>query len=363
MTVVPFELYANKPRVTVRVNGAGPFDFLVDTGSIFDVVDTEVARRLGIEADGSYDASGAGEATMDVRTAAGVTLALGGLELPAGEVRVAPIDAAVGRLEGRALEGLLGYDFFARFPVELDYDSGTLAVGVEARGEEVPVELVRRHPFVTATLRVGGRELTAPFLVDTGFRSALVLTSPFVAAHGLVELAGATIEATTGAGIGGPTVERVARIERFELGPFAFESVVVQFSGARAGTLAVGNMAGIVGSETLRRFRATFDYPGRRLVLEPGAAFREPFEFDLSGLYLIGTDEVEVWSVVADSPAAEAGIQAGDLVEAFDGARASDLGPEPLRRALRSAPGSTHELELRRGDSFYRVQLELRRLV
>jgi hypothetical protein len=46
MTVVPIELDANKPRVAVRVNGAGPFDFLVDTGSVADLLDAERADEL-----------------------------------------------------------------------------------------------------------------------------------------------------------------------------------------------------------------------------------------------------------------------------------------------------------------------------
>lgn len=227
MTVVPIELNANKPRTPVRVNGAGPFDFLVDTGSIFDLVDTERAEELGLASAGEFDAGGAGEATMTTSTATGVRLGLGDLDLPRQDVEVAPINAAIGRLEGRRLDGLLGYDFFSRFPVELDYVAETLTIGCEPRGTEVPLRLVRRHPFVRAAFELGGRRFEHEFVVDTGFRSGLVLASPFVREEGLVELAGPTIEATTGAGIGGPTVERVGRAARFELGPFVLENVLV----------------------------------------------------------------------------------------------------------------------------------------
>lgn len=361
MASVRFELHANKPRVPVRVNGRGPYDFLVDTGSVSDLVDTEVARELDIVAADPYDAAGAGEATLEVRTASGVALALEGLELPPAVVDVAPVDVVVGRLEGRPLHGLLGHGFFARFPVELDYDRGLLTAAATGRGDAVRLELVRRHPFVTASLSVGGRDFTAPFLVDTGFRSALVLNSPFVREHGLVELAGTTIEATTGSGIGGPTVERVGRIDRFDFGPFALRSVVTNFSQARAGTLAERNMAGIVGSEILRRFRVTFDYPSARILLERGAAFDEPFEFDLSGAFLVGTGEVTVLSVVADSPAAAAAIEPGDVVVEVDGRPAREV--EPIRRAFRAAPGRTHELVLRRGGRTFATKLTLRRLV
>jgi predicted aspartyl protease len=356
MTAVPLELNANKPRAPVRVNGAGPLDFLVDTGSIFDLVDTERAAELGIQSAGRYDASGAGEATMNLETAEGVCLAVGELELPPQAVRVAPINRAIGRLEGRRLDGLLGYDFFSRFPVELDYESGTLAVGGGARGSAVPLELVRRHPFLDAAFMVGGRRFEETFLVDTGFRSGLVLAAPFVRNAGLVQLAGRTIEATTGAGIGGPTVERVGRVARFELGPFVLEDVIVNLSEARAGTLAEHGFGGIVGSEILRRFTATFDYPGAQLFLEPNAAFDEPFDFDLSGLYLMGGDEIDVFRVVEGSPAAEAGIRDGDRV-------VTDRPLDELRKSLRTEPGVEQTLELERNGRRFTAAFRLRRMI
>jgi hypothetical protein len=356
VTTSPIELNANKPRTPVRVNGNGPFDFLVDTGSIFDLVDTERAADLGIASEGAFEAGGAGEATMTTSTATDVRLGVGDVDLPPQDVEVAPINAAIGRLEGRRLDGLLGYDFFSRFAVELDYAAGTLSVVGEPRGTEVPLRLVRRHPFVRAAFELGGRRLEHEFVVDTGFRSGLVLASPFVREERLAELPGRTIEATTGAGIGGPTVERVGRVARLELGPFVLEDVLVNLSQAKAGTMADQGFGGIIGSEVLRRFTATFDYPASRLLLEPNAQFDEPFEFDLSGLFLIGGDTAEVFSVVDGSPAAEAGILQGDRV-------LTELPLDELRKSLRAEPGAERTLELERAGRRFTASFRLRRLI
>lgn len=356
MTTAPIELHANKPRAPVRVNGTGPFDFLVDTGSISDVLDTERAAELGIASAGEHAAGGAGEGTMTTSRASGVLLGFDDLELEPQNLEVAPINAAVGRLEGRRLDGLLGYDFFSRFPLELDYTAGTLSVAREARGTEVQLRLIRRHPFVRLAFELGGRRFEQEFLVDTGYRSGLVLASPFVRDARLMEVAGPTIEATTGVGIGGPTIERVGRVGRVELGPFVLEDVVANFSQARAGTLADRGFGGIVGSELLRRFTATFDYAGPRLLLEPNASYEEPFEFDLSGLFLTGGDAIEVFSVVEGSPAAEAGVLPGDRV-------VGDVPLDELRKSLRRQPGTEHELELDRGGRQITASFRLRRLV
>jgi C-terminal processing protease CtpA/Prc len=64
----------------------------------------------------------------------------------------------------------------------------------------------------------------------------------------------------------------------------------------------------------------------------------------------------------AGPPAAEAGIEAGALLVAFDGVSAAGQ-IDPIRHALRAAPGRTHSLELRRDDRTFTTPLTLRRMV
>jgi hypothetical protein len=286
----------------------------------------------------------------------GIRLSLGKLELPPQDAMVAPINDRVGKHEGRSLDGLLGYDFFARFPVELDYDSALLTIGGPARGEPVELRVVRHHPFVRLELTFGAKTIEEAFVVDTGFRSAVVLAQPFVAEHGLDDNVRRTITATTGIGIGGPTVEQLGRADVVALGPFELRDVVVGLSLAQAGTLADRGYGGIVGSEVLRRFTATFDYAAEQLFLAPGNAYGESFEFDLSGLFLVADDGVRVHSVVAGSPAARAGIRPGDRIDTTDSV-------DQLRRALRHEVGAKQELSVVRDGARHEARFELERLI
>jgi S1-C subfamily serine protease len=72
------------------------------------------------------------------------------------------------------------------------------------------------------------------------------------------------------------------------------------------------------------------------------------------------TDRAEVQSVVPDSPAAQAGLKPGDIIERLDNTPISDF--SALQQAVRSRKsGSQVRLEVRRGDELYEMRVRLGR--
>jgi len=63
-----------------------------------------------------------------------------------------------------------------------------------------------------------------------------------------------------------------------------------------------------------------------------------------------------------DSPAAEAGIAAGDVIEAVNGRAAAGVGPTAIREMFRR-PDSTYVLTVRRGSERREVTIRTRRLI
>jgi len=110
----------------------------------------------------------------------------------------------------------------------------------------------------------------------------------------------------------------------------------------------------------------TFDYGHRRMWLAPNAALAEPFEADMSGLVTQvladSTRALRVLWLQDDSPAAEAGVAAGDVIEAIDGRTIAELTVTTVSRMFRK-PDVTHVLTVRRGADRRQVKLTTRRLI
>jgi hypothetical protein len=369
LTRIAFELVGNKPLLPVRVDGRGPYAFLLDNGSSYDVIDTAVAAELELEVTPFEALSGAGEGTLESGTAGGVVLGVDGTDVATEEILVLPLSDAIAGGSGRRIDGLLGFPFFSRHAVELCYDGAQLALHPSHdgawRGSRVPIELRREHAIADGTLELrDGRRVTGRFMVDTAFRSAVVLTRPFAAEHAVAETFARPLLATTGWGIGGPTRDVVGRVRSFKLGELCFDAPLVCCSTARAGVLAESSFAGIIGGELLRRCHTVVDYGARELVLEPGDAWDDPHEFDQSGLFLVAEGDAlrrfVVYDVIPESPAARAGVVRGDALIRIGDVETGGLELEEVRALLRAGPGTTYRLAFERLGA---VRLTLRRLV
>jgi len=111
---VPYRLTAtNHFLVRVRINGKGPFNFLVDTGAPAVFVATETAKKAGLSA--RDDAFWTPVARLDIE---------GGASLTDLQTRVEDPFQLVGMnalgLPGASIDGLLGFSALARFKIELD---------------------------------------------------------------------------------------------------------------------------------------------------------------------------------------------------------------------------------------------------
>ncbi|HUU96046.1 MAG TPA: aspartyl protease family protein [Phycisphaerae bacterium] len=371
---IPFELSSNKPFVQVRVNDSDPLWFIFDTGAGGCCVARKRADLMGLELEGEKQVhTGAGEgALVSIATTKGVTFSVGGVKAVNQAPTVVSLDH-VAAYEGRAVDGLLGHSFIRRFAVEIDYANRTIHLhdpntyAYSGPGRAIPIKFLGHLVVVRASITVPGRDpIAGDFVVDTGSRLALVLNRPFVEENKLVEAMPKTLAATIGGGAGGECKGYAGRLESMQLGPFLIRQPVVTLSQDRTGVLASPSFAGIIGGPILRRCRVFFDYQHAQLILEPYARVPAPYEYDMSGTFLIAESpdfkRLKVQSVAEDSPAAEAGLHRGDVITAIDGRPAAEFTLEQVRQLFKK-PGRECRLDVHRGDEHFRTKLRLRRLI
>lgn len=283
-TKLAVDIDNNLILVKVRVNGSRPLKFIFDTGASMSGIDQRFVSELGLKTSDDVKGSGTG-GSFGGSLVKGVTLAVDGAEVADQPVFAAPMNAP----PGFEFDGVIGYDFIARFVVEIDYEAKTITLrdprqySYKGKGKIIPLDLTgRKTPLVRSSIKVGARApFTANLELDSGADNAFLLNSPAVKKHGLLAAFKESIK-SSGRGAGGEQDRIIVRVGRVGFGPFIIKNPPVALVLDKSGSGAATDNDGIIGGEVLRRFRVIIDYSRRQMILEPNKAFNEPYE-DESG--------------------------------------------------------------------------------
>lgn len=365
---IPFEEDDGHIFLQVRINDSAPLWFGLDTGAIRSSIDRRHAQTLGLRFEGSQQVGGAG-GTEEAAIIKGISIKLPGAELYNQTVWSLPLEA-LSVANGREMAGIIGYELFSHFVVEIDYASRYINLyeprGYQYRGsgEIIPLELQAGEIYAPAKVTVPGHDaLEGQFVIDTGGNGTLLLAKSFVEEHRLLESVGHTIQAR-GGGVGGEIQMALGRVKSLQVGRFVIENPVTGF--IKVGAIAAPGKTGNIGGRFLRRFRVIFDYSRRQMILEPNKHFVETDEMDMSGAALMSEAPaftvIKVVRVRPDSPAAKAGLQQQDVIIAVDGRPATSLTVSMLRRMFR-VEGREYLLRVKRGEETLEIKIKLRRLI
>jgi len=250
--------------VSVMVNGAGPFRFIVDSGATRTVVSRRLATLLGLPSAGTATLhSVGGESEVDtVRIGA---LALTGLP---SQAVVAPVLEE----ENLGAAGILGIDMLENKKVVIDLVANRMSVEPSGRGRpratsgEIIVTARRRYgQLVLADADANGQRIYA--VVDTGsnvtigniaLRDRLVRRRRAdTASMEIVDVAGHVV------------IGQYARINGIRIGPAKISNATIAFSDAHAfarfGLDTKPSM--LLGMDLLRGFRrVSIDFRNRTVT-------------------------------------------------------------------------------------------------
>ena len=113
--------------IDVHLNGRGPFQFAIDTGTSTTAITPQLAKELGI----ASSPIGAGTTTgaqVDVRAGNIESFQLGGAKIDNMTVVVADFFEMLSAAIGAKLDGIVGYNFLRNYKVAIDYPGETLTL-------------------------------------------------------------------------------------------------------------------------------------------------------------------------------------------------------------------------------------------
>lgn len=361
---VPFDLIENHIYLPVTVAGTER-EWILDTGAGGSVIDEAYAREFGLaQAEGEALAVGASGAV----TAAFVKvpeLAVAGIELGDRAMVALDIAALLRSRAGTEPGGILGYDFLARYVTRIDYAQRTISFiepdrfEYQGPGSETPMRLEANIPAVRLTVE---DSIVGWWRLDTG-ASFPSFHGPSVVEFGLADRTG--VETVAG-GVGGASRSNLVRFDRIELAGHVIKDPIIAVPlEATRGALASPGFVGTLGASVLRNFVVYLDYPGRRVILEPGDEFGRRPALDRSGLTLAWDDTLGLRAlhVAPGTPAEQAGFATGDRILAVDGRTPDEIGGvRRVRELLRAEPGSVYAFRVRRNQAELELKLSLAEL-
>ncbi len=371
---IPLDMVGGRPQVDVYINGEGPYPFVLDTGSSLNVLDSGIARELGLEVIGEREIGAPGMPQIPAEIVTAGELAVGGIEvggievgsIEVGGIGVGGIGVEAGELvtmdlagmSGGLFLGVLRFSAFADRLATLDLSAARLILSSGSLDPDTDgvIAFDPEDGLIDVPVSVGGRQVTAH--IDTGSPGAISI--PAEIARDLTFLE-APVEAGQAKLVGGQGTVSKGRLRGdVVLGPVRLEDPEVMVLD-----LPVPKVN--IGSRLLAEYLVRIDQrlglllfeprPARRVAIQRPAApaggrrlgFRpKPGPPGPTGLHLLDGGLAVDW-VEEGSLAAVAGLRQGDLILSINGTSMPDFDARSLVTLLGS--DETLQMMVRRDGS------------
>lgn len=271
---VPFDFYRNEIIVQVKVNGKGPFNMMLDTGTDPSAIDIATARELGLKLESvGSPATGGG---TEVNLVYGIILPLvelGGVTEKRLEAAAIDLTKVSERL-GKPLHGVLGHSLLSGRIVQIDYPNRVVrfysrslfskSANQSNTSKRTTLSFRYADNVLVDDVFVNGKKVVAN--VDTGSNGAFDLTPAAVSYLGLEEEV-SRAPVSTDVGYNGVSENREGKVSNITIGGISVDAPAVIFFGK--GTGRDKRPWGVnIGNVFLKDFVVTIDYRSKLITLE-----------------------------------------------------------------------------------------------
>ena len=223
---------------------------------------------------------------------------------------------------GEKIDGIIGYSFFRRYIVKINFDSSM--VEVYTPGEiTYPRDGTLLNPVFT-TLPIQNlpikdrRKIDFNFYFDTGAGLCFLLSDKF-ANDSSILLSRRKPLLTQAEGMGGKLQMKLTVIKYVQIGRYRFRNVPTYIYSDEFNVTSYPVVGGLLGNDLLRRFNLIINYPKRQIHLLPNSHFSDQFDYTYTGMATYYIDgNIMVDDIIAGSPANKAGILKDDIIIAVN---------------------------------------------
>ncbi len=356
---IPFKLVKNLMIIPLKINGKGPYNFVLDTGvGLFLITDPALVDTINMLNLRSIKVTGFGEGS-DL-----TAFVAPSLEVEIGTTKAKSISAAILKKDvfelssfaGMPVHGLIGYEFFASFTVRISYPLSSIIIYrpdrlyIPRKGSKIPLTIEERKPYMVSDITLSnGEKIPAKLIIDTGAGHPISLETykgePF-------DLPEVNIAANLGIGLTGAINGYIGRIPSVKIGKYKLENVISafpRFSDVGDKVRSVSRN-GSIGNSILRRFDVVFDYSREAMYIKPSSYLKEPFEHDMSGMELAsGGDDfkrVVITRVEPFSPAEYVGLGKDDEILSINFKPVTEMSMQEIDNLFRSRNDRSFILEV-----------------
>lgn len=321
ITTFPFTTFTGGVMLVKAKLGDFPdsLNFILDTGSGGISLDSATCERLKLTPQPSDKTILGIAGIRKVRFVYNQTLRLPGLSVDSLNFHVNDYDILTS-VYGDKVDGIIGYSFFSRYIVGINYDSMQVTVWSPGnfrypKGGYMLRPLIPSLPIISSQVR-NTRKILARFYFDTGAGLCTLLSTDFVTDSNLLDPR-RKIFSTQAQGLGGKANMQLTTIKELRLGPYRFRKVPTYIFDDQYNVTSYPNLGGLIGNDILRRFNVILNYERRSIYLTPNTHYRDLFDYSYTGLGIYWIDgEIRVGDVMKNSPAEKAGFKEDDVVVA-----------------------------------------------
>lgn len=292
-------------------------NFILDTGSGGISLDTLTAAYYKLKLEASERTVRGIGGVKKLHYYRGGSLHFKGLDVDKLDFHINDYEI-LSEVYGLRVDGIIGYSFFRRYIVTLDYDKQMISVYAPGKYKYPKGGTFLKPTFASIPITKHEVSDERTYLLnvyfDTGAGMCMLFSDQFVKDSNFISKKRKMVS-TQVEGLIGKIGMRLTTIKRMKIGPYKFSRVPVHIYDDSLNVLSYPFVSGLMGSDLLRRFNLVINYPEQTFHLTPNTHLKDPFDYSYTGMnYYFIEGKIVITEVQQGSPAEKAGFIPGDII-------------------------------------------------